>query len=191
MRSDGQRTRQAARHFLCERGAGQGAAGDLVAQHFLHDLVRQQARAAFKAFTEPHQVADGPVFQLMQHRPQARHGAGGDQEAVFAAGMRDGGVEIGADAQLQRQWETGQIAVFAAGGHGGHGLAVAAPQQHVVAAGQGHGHGRAPGAGAKDGDLADGGNHIGSDFRRNLHATSTGRGDGRGAYKPHTSLVLT
>ena len=33
------------------------------------------------------EVADGLVFQLMQHGPQARHGAGGDQQAVFAAGM--------------------------------------------------------------------------------------------------------
>ncbi len=133
-------------------------------------------------------------FSCMQHGPQARHGAGGDQEALFAAGMRDGGVEIGADAQLRRQWEAGQIAVFAAGGHGGHGVAVAAPQQHVVAAGQGHGHGRAPGAGAQHGDLArDGlGAGIGSDFRGNLHATSVGQGEAGAAGRcPMNLAVLT
>jgi hypothetical protein len=69
-----------------------------VAQHFAHDLVRQQAGAVFEALAQPDHVGDGVVrFQLFQQRAQAGHRAGRDQQPPSPASVGHGGVEVGFD----------------------------------------------------------------------------------------------
>jgi hypothetical protein len=149
-----QRAGQAARHFLGERGAGQGRARHALAQHFAHHLVRQQAGAVFETLAQPDDVRDRPPLSCSS---SGRRPATG--QAAISSGVvrrrRDMGEAASKSALTRRPAAADGRAgsrCFRAPRGGGHLLGIAAPQQHVVAGGQRDRDRGAPGAGAEDGD---------------------------------------
>ncbi len=155
-RGHGQRTRQAARHFLREGRAGQGRPRQPIAQHLAQHLVRQQASAALETLAQPHDIGNVHILELLEQRPQAGYRAGRDQQRLrVALHVLERLREVAADAQRRWQGEAGQVVqVFAGLVHGLHGGAIAAPDEHVVAGRECERDSGAPGSGAEDGDLA-------------------------------------